>query len=210
MRIIDDQKLMQTFIEEDPLFIHLQAGGLPFSLFYYEKREIVETPVTPTKNLLFLVSGQLQIYDIGSEGEKTPVGLVDSRSLLGDLEFCRKAQEPFFVETLTPVYCLALPIESQRSVLERDPEFMLFLAYSLAGKLERIGQSEIRAKTVRERVLHYMKYVSPDGVLKGMEKASMQICCSRRQLQRVLSGLCASGEIRQIGRGTYQISRRSI
>ena len=40
----------------------------------------------------------------------------------------------------------------------------------------------------------------------GMESATLQLRCSRRQLQRVLKKLCLQGKIEKVGKGRYRLA----
>ena len=57
---------------------------------------------------------------------------------------------------------------------------------------------ETISSSVEERVLFYLRSVSPEHELRGIESL-LRLRCSRRQLQRVLGKLLAEGRIRKIG-----------
>lgn len=205
MKILNDSKQLQLFIEGNDLLKHLSSLDLKFSQLCFEKGEFLVSPDKPIEDLLFLVNGQVQIYNISPGGEIKPFMLKSEFLMLGDVEFCHRGREPFFIEAATDVICLVLSISSSRDILEKDIPFLLYLSDSLACKLEQITISDTCAVTVREKVLFYMKNVFPDGTLNGVEKSAVQLRCSERQLLRVLRELCSTGEIEQIGKGRYRL-----
>ena len=203
MHTINDKAMLENYIQSNPLFSHISSLELELFLIKYEKGELVGSPYSPLKNILFVAEGNLQIYDISEDGRKRPVAVSSRGALLGDMEFCGKSRESFFAEADTDVVCIAVPMQQARDVLSKDTQFLLFLSNSLSDKLEMAGRLNIRSQTVREKVLFYMNNVYPDGILCGIEKTAMELNCSRRQLLRVLSELCEENEIMKIGKGKY-------
>lgn len=63
---------------------------------------------------------------------------------------------------------------------------------------------DVAAATIEERVVLYMQ-ATPGQELWGIENAVLQLRCSRRQLQRVLKKLCASGRAEKTGKGCYRL-----
>ena len=63
---------------------------------------------------------------------------------------------------------------------------------------------DVAAATIEERVVLYMQ-ATPGRELWGIENAVLQLRCSRRQLQRVLSKLCHENRIEKIGKGRYRL-----
>ena len=204
MRTEHDSALLKRYIAKDELTGHIAGLGLEFFIFIYEKGELIVSPARPLEHLLFLERGTVEIYDISEDGGKFPVGVETGSRMLGDMEFCQREYEPFFVEAMTQVTCLALPLGACRSTLEKDPRFLLFLAHSLVSKVEKSGKTTVHSHTVKERVLFYMENVWPDGELVGMDFAAAQLGCSRRQLQRAIKDLCAQGKILKTSRGRYR------
>lgn len=64
---------------------------------------------------------------------------------------------------------------------------------------------EAAAETVEQRVLLYLKNISPSNKLEGIDASALKLRCSRRQLQRVLTKLCQSGQIEKTGKGKYKL-----
>ena len=89
--------------------------------------------------------------------------------------------------------------------LHCDLRFLHLLLKSYGDKLALFTSIDVPASTTEERVLLYMKNISPAHELNGLEAAIHQIHCSRRQLQRVLKKLCSTGQIEKTGRGRYRL-----
>ena len=204
MEVINNPIRLQQFIDRSSLLKHLESLDLEFLLLRFTKGEFLQTPNRLTEYLLFVEDGLIQIYDISSEGRKTPIALESELTMLGDIEFALGSGEPYFVEAATEVTSAALSINETREVLKQDVPFLQFLTESLAMKLKRSGQFDTVAQTVKERVLFYMEDVYPEGILKGIENTAVQLQCSRRQLQRALKELCDEDEIEKIGKGAYR------
>ena len=207
MKIINDDQMLKRYISKNELFGHIASLNLEFSVFSYDKGEFIVSPYQPLGHILFVAEGTVRIYDISEEGRQTPVGLASDLMMLGDMEFCGCANDPFFAEAVSDVICLELPLSESRRILNQDIRFLQFLTGVLAEKIENIGLFDIRTQTVKERIIFCMENLWPDGTLNGMENTAVQLRCSRRQLLRALHELCEAGEISKTGRGQY---RRSI
>lgn len=83
--------------------------------------------------------------------------------------------------------------------------FLQMLLRSYGEKLRLFAFVDVPAETIEERVLLYLRHVCPSHELRGIEAAVLQLRCSRRQLQRVLAKLCASGEVEKLGKGRYRL-----
>ena len=101
--------------------------------------------------------------------------------------------------------CVSLDVAKYRACLDQDIRFLHRLLRSFADKLEHFSMEETISSSVEERVLFYLRSVSPEHELRGIEESLLRLRCSRRQLQRVLGKLLAEGRIRKIGRGRYRL-----
>lgn len=77
---------------------------------------------------------------------------------------------------------------------------------SMGEKLERFSTQSVTGTTVEQRVLQYLEKGDAPAELVGMESATLQLRCSRRQLQRVLKKLCLQGKIEKVGKGRYRLA----
>lgn len=205
MKIIRDREKVKELMEREEIGGYFDTENLPFELYQYEKGEILASPDRPLNGILFLVEGTVQIYGILSDGGKHSVRLMEKPTILGDVEFARNIRSPLFTEAMTTVTCLALPFDICKADLDKDVRFLHVLLQSLVMKLVSNSKDTVETPTLRERVLFYLENVSPDHRLEGIEAATVQLRCSRRQLQRVLKELCGENKITRTGKGKYKL-----
>lgn len=207
MKIINDAERLQRSLQELKLDARFDVSRLHPRLCFYEKGELLSGPAITQRDLLFLVTGVAQIYGIGIDGRKIPVNLVRQGSMIGDIEFCNARNSNLFVEAMKDTLCVGFPIREDRGTLENDLRFLRYMLSELSKKVYLTSFSETPAVSVEEKLLQYMREECERGTLRGVEHAAMRLQCSRRQLQRVLSELCETGEIERIGKGVYRLAR---
>ena len=205
MEKITDQTQVQSWLTASGISDQFDTPGLAFQAFCYEKGEYLTMPGRRLDWLLFIVQGVIRIYGIHENGSLLPVDQLKQPALIGDLEFVEEGRSSFYAQASTQVICLALPVSLYRPQLDRDIRFLHTLLHSYAAKLKVFSAMNITVSTIEERVLLYMGTACPDGELHGIENALLQLRCSRRQLQRVLSKLCRENRIEKIGKGRYRL-----
>lgn len=210
MKKIHDTKQIEYWMEKGKIRSYFDTPNLTFHAYQYEKGEYLTTPSQYIQQLLFLVSGAIQIYGIRDNGSISPVNHIESAAikgpiLIGDIEFSNQSKPPFFVKAQTDAICIALPINQHREQLNCDLRFLHMLLQSYADKLQIFVLMDIASPTIEERLLLYMKNNYPCCELTSIEATILQLHCSRRQLQRVLKKLCNNGQIEKIGRGKYRL-----
>lgn len=206
MREIRDPETIQQWIETSRIQENFDTPDLSFRLYEYESGEMLVSPFKEFRELLFVVKGRVDIYGIKDNGNIIPINARKGRMILGDMEFCRKSRARYHAEAKDQVVCLALPLESCRSELERDVRFLHTLLDSVSEKMELSSLLESSADTIEERVLFYMRNMCPDGELRGVDETTLKLRCSRRQLQRVLRKLCEEGKVEKIQKGCYRLT----
>lgn len=206
MKTITDAQMISRFLALSGILEHFSAQDLDFQCFCYQKGEILCSPLNPIGHLLFLISGSVQIYDLKPDGRTVSISIAPSATLFGDLEYCNGKPTPYFVEALEEVQCLALPIEENRAVLDADLPFQRYLLHVISEKFEYLSDAEANSRTLEEKVIFYLRHEAEGQTISGVEKALIQLSCSRRQLQRVLKKLCDEGTIVKLGKGQYQLA----
>ena len=206
MKEIKNPETIQKWIETSRIQDYFDTPDLPFRLYEYESGEMLVSPFKEFRELLFVVKGRVDIYGIKDDGNIIPINARKGRMILGDMEFCRKSRNQYHAEAKEQVVCLALPLESCRSKLERDVRFLHALLDSVTEKLELFSLLESSADTIEDRVLLYMRNMCPDGELQGVGETTLKLRCSRRQLQRVLKKLCEEGKVKKTGKGCYRVA----
>lgn len=206
MRIIKDTELLNKAIEELGLRSKFNIEPLHLRLCYYEKGELLSGSHIRQNYLLFVISGIVQIYGIGSDGRKIPVNLAKKGSIIGDVEFCNARNSNLISEVLKDTLCIGISIQENQAALENDIRFLRFLLEEISKKVYLTSVSDSPATSVAEKLLQYMKEECPSHTLKDVEQTTLRLQCSRRQLQRVLKELCEKEEIIKIRKGTYRLN----
>lgn len=205
MEKLCDTEEIEYWLQKEQIRDYFDTPDLSFQICRYKKGEYITTPDTPVEDLLFVVRGTIQIYGIREDGSISPVNQSNSPTLIGDIEFSRQENPPFFASAKTDVTCIALSMRKYQKELNCDLRFLHMLLQSYGDKLELFTSIDVPAATTEERVLLYMKNICPSRELNNLEAAIHQLHCSRRQLQRVLKKLCDTGQIEKTGRGRYRL-----
>lgn len=206
---------MKTLHQSDDKSRWLKALGLPkkmnlpqsaFRLLLYEKGELLVNPEQPMENLLFVCAGEVHIYGLREDGSTFSVYLADQRIILGDLEFIRQTDLPFYTEATSDVICLSLFAARHRKELEQNPAFLTFLLESLAEKFQLIFLLGNPSQPVAEKLETYLREIEPDHEIKSIRALTQKLQCSRAQLQRAVRGLCEEKKLVKLGKGHYRLS----
>lgn len=205
MQRVQDQKQIEEWVRKYRVQDWFDSQGLEFGACWYEKGEYLAAPSRALDLLMFVVQGTIQIYGVQENGGLLPVNQVDSPTLIGDIEYSQGGRPPFFVEAKTRVLCITLPMSRWRCMLDKDLRFLHRLLQAYIDKLNLFANMDVSAPTVEQRVLLYLQRSAPGGELRGVDAAVLQLRCSRRQLQRTLSRLCAEGRVEKIGKGRYRL-----
>lgn len=205
MQEIKDAEKISRWLRSEGIDQYFDTPDLKFRAYQFEKNELIAGPHVMLEDILFLVEGVLQIYGIHADGAMSPVNSLTKPSILGDVEFCGGGFSPFYVEAKTQVICLALSAREYGEVLNRDLKFLHVLIKSFVTKLNFFGAFHVESASIEDRVMAYLERIDPEHEIKGIEAATLQLQCSRRQLQRVLKKLCDEGKIVKSGKGRYRL-----
>lgn len=208
MKIINDREQISQWMDRINIRDYFSTPDLKFCIYHYEKGEFITAPAKKMKELLFVAEGTVRIYGVRHNGTVSPITQQNAPMLLGDIEFVTGGTPLFFTEAMTDVICAALPMSEYEERLNSDLRFLHILLASYVEKLQNFTCVDALAETVEDRVLLYISTFCPDHELKGTEAASLQIRCSRRQLQRVLRKLCTEGKLKKTGKGRYKLIRQ--
>lgn len=208
MHTVNDPRRLQQLLRELTLD-QLALGLTPFRLVRFEKGELLVSPDRPMDQLLIVVSGKAHIYGLREDGSSFSVFLEDHRVVLGDLEFVRRIELPFFTEAMGDVLCVALAVSRHRKELERDPVFLRFLLDSLGEKVQTVFLLGISSQPVEEKLLTFLRDIQPDHRVHSVHSVARKLQCSRSQLQRALRSLCEQGLLEHTGKGQYRLATRA-
>lgn len=168
------------------------------------------SPLNPAEDILFLISGSAQMYDLREDGTKLPVAHISEETVIGDMEFITGCPTAFFVEAAEDCVCLALPRERYREALHRDVRFLHCLLQEMTEKFIHGMNVEIAPSTLEAKVLQFLQQEAPEQEVDQVETMLFQLRCGRRQLQRVLRKLCDEGKLERLGRGHYHLLDKTL
>ncbi len=205
MQIISDPKQVSHWKQKAKIDDTFHTEGMDFYLYHYEPGELLCSPNDVLKDIHFIVDGKIKIYSIHEDGSLSTVSLETPPVILGDIEYVLENFSTLFVEAHTDVTSLVLPASRYRSKLDQDPGFLRMILSSIAFKFSLFSSMHNQSISIEERLLMYMETFCKGGILSGVEEATVQLHCSRRQLQRVLKKLCEDNQIEKLGKGTYRL-----
>ncbi len=195
------EKIQDAIVKHN---IALYFSTLPENMYLvsYQKGEDIFFRLKPDEQFLFLLEGTIRILDIHEDGSVSQLIESNHFAILGDMEFIMPDRQTLEVQAVTAVRFLAVPFD--RKKMEKDPVLLYHIAYSIAEKLNLSAEAEMKPASLQERLLFYMKE-RWSGRLIGVEKAAMQLHCSRRQLQRILKEMTEKQMIMKESKGVYRL-----
>ena len=208
METIQDQKLLESYVNSRKIR-ELFGKSVPhFLLLRYSPGELLTTPFSPSQYLQFIVDGDLLLYEMPDE-ESTITLLTDNNdiTILGDIELIDAKFTPFFVEAKTTVYTLAVYLEQYRERLLNDPVFLRHLCRCLANKLNGAVISS-RNASLKQRVCLSLQNAQPGDRFSNIGRLAQSLNVSSRQLLRVLKELCEQGFLEHPDKGVYIVRKR--
>ena len=205
MKKTENQNRLNGYLHKYHLQQYFSDMDLPFELYGFARGEFLNNELDPYEYLCFLVSGSARIMHVRDDGSYYRIADAMPLTLFGDMEFAKNAQTPYLIEISQPAECVVLPLKQCAAKLRQDPVFLCYLLSSLARKLDMLTEMNAFPKNLKEKVLHYMTYLSPDHSLTGIEATATTFSFSRRQLLRILKSLCEENKIRKTGKGRYEL-----
>ncbi len=205
MERIYDKKEIADYIAKSKYHAALDALDIDFYLIKYEKGELVSSPFQ--NELLFQIveQGSINIYLIRDDGTRYSLSTGTADHFLGDMDIFYQKNSNIYAEAAERLVCIAFSIEKYKEILFSNNQFLILICNSLSAKIEAITAMDATPASLTERVISYMKYKCNDRTLKGIEQTAFHLHCSARQLQRVLNQCEASGLVRKLGKGMYQL-----
>ena len=165
MEQIRDKALLERLMEEKGIQGFFSGSPQGFRLVGYKKHELLAAPDRPLKDFLFILEGSVRIYGLREDGGDYSVAQGAEQDMMGMMEFVRESQPALYTEALEDTLCIALPIEKNRAVLEKDSLFLRrLLEYSvrlvmLSAMAGRPGQRRA------EKVVAFLRDIQPDHTL---------------------------------------------
>ncbi|MCM1136515.1 MAG: Crp/Fnr family transcriptional regulator [Clostridium sp.] len=205
MEKLYDRATVEKYLEKKRLREHFETENLNFFVIEYQPGEFLSRPEQPITYFQFMVKGSASLYYLDEGGARRNVTVMENDGILGDMEFVLSNIPIFYIEALSPIITLALPMEKNRPRLEKDCKFLMYLLEQASRIKVFTARNAVVMPRLEERLVYYLKNDCPRGTMIGMEAAAAKLQCSRRQLQRVVKKLEAQGRLAKQGRGCYRL-----
>ncbi len=157
-----------------------------------------------TRNLYYLIEGQVKICRTHSNGSATLIELPKAPSFIGEMELLGVLSETLSVTALTPCRCLVLPVEQCRELLLGDVVFLNRLCVFL-GKKSHIQTSALvknLAYPLKNRLANFILMTAKDGVYREKHTETAEyLGVAYRHLLYVLADFCKAGILQKLPRG---------
>lgn len=206
MEKIYDSQAVETWLKKSRYASVLERWKSQLLLLRYKKGELVTSPMPEQRLFQVVVQGSLNIYFVRDDGGCYSLSTGRKDYLLGDMDLFHSSASSIYTEAAQPLLCLGLSIEGNREALLADNLFLQMICQSLTEKMAAITALDAAPGSLSERVLSYMRYKCPGGVLKGLEREAFHLHCSARQLQRIMNQLAQQGKVVKTGKGAYSLT----
>lgn len=181
----------------------LKNKNLTWEAVEFEKGEIITKMQEENNNLLLVFEGSFFIHGIKENGDIFPIVLKGDLTILGNIEFLLQLPSPYFTQAASKLKAIRIPIQENRNLLEKDCDFLLYLAQDLAQKQIDSSSRDLENHSVQERIILYMNSVDKPIRMSELES---NLHLSRRHLYRMLDVLMKEKKVEKIKRGYYQLS----
>ncbi|MDF2514043.1 MAG: transcriptional regulator, Crp/Fnr family protein [Herbinix sp.] len=215
MKNVINLKLCKTFVDKHKIASYLSTWDyISIKLVFYKKGEFLYTYGSSLENFIFVVQGNIKLSSTGKDGEYHHLNLYQDFAVIGDVEYILECPATADVEALTDVYCIEIPLSTNRSYLDQDIVFQRYLNKLQAQKLSNMDTMEMHKEVYRIEVrlacyLINLQYKEKD-TMKDLKKISFQLHCSYRQLLRVIQKMTLDGIFEHgSSRGNYLIKNIS-
>lgn len=205
MERVDDDRLAAAYAAR----FHMdQFFSVPvqFSLLRYSPGETIVHSAKPFEYLQFIVQGDIFVYAVREDGSFYALAVGQQRILLGDIRFITGRGSELYAEAKSEVTALSVSVRRYGKELSEDPKFLRHLALTLAEEFRLAILYDARYISLEDKLLHYIRYVSDEGLLTHIGRAALALHVSQRQLQRVLRALCEAGKLEKLEKGRYRLT----
>jgi len=206
MRRITQSGQIQKAIEELNINNQFDTNQLQFEIFSYEKGELMVSPLKPLTYFMFIISGNVRIYQLKEDSTIHVVVNLYPGHILGYHEFCFNSDEyTLYAEALTPVKCLILPFRQTAKNLKTNSSFLMYLLKNVI--LTELPHSENlnTQMSLTDQVIFYIQNICENNTLTSVNNAVDALHCSRRSLQRALKQMCDDQILVHEKRGLYRL-----
>lgn len=165
MKKIDNQKLLETYLNKYNIRSYFDTDDIKFELFRYNKGENIAKPFN---YIFFLVNGDIRVYTLFESGETIQIVLCSGLHMIGDIEFAGRSSEFNFYEADSNCELVAVPLEKYGDKLKKDISFLWAIIDSINAKLWMFDSDMSLLGSYRQRLLNYFEINYCNRTITGM------------------------------------------
>lgn len=166
---------------------------------HYKKNETVLTSGEPLNDFYIILEGRVTIHNSSEKGQIAVVDYLETRGLLGDIEYFHKCAYLHTVIAAVPTVLLRIPLQVMNEELTRSVPFLLFMCASITEKLMRSSIQNARSLLypARSKLCKYLLQTSELFETAAISFVSKDVAgmlgISDRHLRRLLHELSEDG-----------------
>lgn len=173
-------------------------------LLDYGKKEYIYREQDAVGYLLLLLHGRAKISTITRDGRTLLHSFTKAGGVIGETEMLtRDTGARLFVQAVTDVRCIGIPLPQAEKRLRENLAFMNRLAEILATKLVSSNLNDAHAilYPLENRLCSYIEMTSVSGAFEdSLTQTAELLGTSYRHLHRTLEKLCREGTLQKEGR----------
>ncbi len=210
LKQINDQVLLNQFLEKYQINQHFSTEMLPFlNLYFFKKNEHICYEDDPIDYLFFFVQGKAKIYITLKNGKSLLLCFYDDFKLIGDLEMVNSKHSTASVQVIEDAYCIGIKQDIVKQKLFNDVKFLQFMCQSLSLELERSSKnSSINLLYPLENRLASYIFATIDfsaehiPIFKeNLTELAELLGSSYRHLHRSIEALCKKKILKRLDKG---------
>lgn len=204
--------MVRTVFQEKylPVLEKFGLSAMPrelLTLISYDKKEYLCQEDAPVSHLLIVLKGRAKILTCTEEGKTLMHSFTEEGGLIGEVELLtRKKGAALYVQAVTPMQCIGIPLREGAAILRSNLQFMNCLGVLLALKLTsaNYNASRMALYTLENRLCSYIEMSSPNLVFEEqLTQVSEFLGSSYRHLLRTIEKLCREEILLKASHGYY-------
>jgi CRP/FNR family putative post-exponential-phase nitrogen-starvation transcriptional regulator len=112
---------------------------------HYKKNETVIGTGNELNYFYIIIEGRVAVHNSSEKGQVAVVDYLESRGLLGDIEYFHKCKYLHTVVAAVPTEILRIPLEVMNTHLTQSVSFLMFMCSSITAKLMKSSIQNARS-----------------------------------------------------------------
>lgn len=210
MIVINNNALLNEYCEKLDICSHFSDWEkLSKKLVHYERGEIIAFYGNQADKIFFLVKGVVKFSCITDNYEEYFFFDATNEGLFGEVEYVMNIPLITQSEVIEDSDCIVIPVRENRSLLDNDLKFQIFLTNILAKKYNdmRILYMNVESYPLEVRLARYLILKEDNDDISNLAQIAKIIRCSYRQLLRILKKFESNHWIAHLPqKGKYRIT----